>query len=317
MPKISVVVPIYNTRERLLTCLTSLRRQSLPDIEIICVDDASSDGSADIIKELSGHDQRVKLIQHKENKGPGAARNTGIKASSAPYLLSVDSDDFIDERALEHLWEIAHVSDIDVVIFGFRRLDEDGNEVFISSPKPRTRTRKDGINFLKGSPIFCNKMWRRELLVENNIFFPSRRYHEDVATTPRGMYFANSVQYIPEILYNYKERQSSITAQITDRNVVDLFIALDIVHNFLEEEGISGLYAREFQRFIDRNFTYMQKLIENSQVSQQEKKVLMRLCRVTRSGMTQHYFSKLPGWLRKMGAVRQRRRGSSSRIRMK
>ena len=94
MPKVSVIIPVYNTEKYLEKCLDSVCNQTLSDIEIICVDDCSTDNSLNILKEYAQKDNRIKLIEFKENKGAAAARNEGIKAATGEYIGFIDSDDY-------------------------------------------------------------------------------------------------------------------------------------------------------------------------------------------------------------------------------
>ena len=100
-PKVSVIVPVYNTKKYLPKCLDSLIAQTLKDIEIICINDASTDGSLKILQEYALRDNRIKIIDFKQNKGAGAARNTGIDTATGEYIGFVESDDFVDEHMLD------------------------------------------------------------------------------------------------------------------------------------------------------------------------------------------------------------------------
>ena len=97
MPKVSVIIPIYNTEKYLRKCLDSVCNQTLSDIEIICVNDCSTDNSLEILEEYASKDNRIKLIDFKENKGAAVARNAGIDEAKGEYIGFVDSDDFVDE----------------------------------------------------------------------------------------------------------------------------------------------------------------------------------------------------------------------------
>lgn len=115
MPKVSVIIPVYNTARYLRRCLDSVCGQTLQDIEIICVDDASTDGSADILWEYTAQDGRIRCIPHGHNRGCAAARNTGMDAARGTYISFIDSDDWIDAGFLEELATIAEREHIDIV----------------------------------------------------------------------------------------------------------------------------------------------------------------------------------------------------------
>ena len=115
MPKVSVIIPIYNTEKYLRKCLDSVCNQTLSDIEIICVNDCSTDNSLEILEEYASKDNRIKLIDFKENKGAAVARNAGIDEAKGEYIGFVDSDDFIDLDFYEKLYNKAVKSGADCV----------------------------------------------------------------------------------------------------------------------------------------------------------------------------------------------------------
>ena len=116
-PTISIVVPVYNTQRYLQECLDSLLKQSLSDIEIICIDDGSTDGSPAMIDEAASADPRVKAI-HQANAGVSAARNHGLELARGTYVLFVDSDDFIRHDTCELLHKVAERDTADIIVFG-------------------------------------------------------------------------------------------------------------------------------------------------------------------------------------------------------
>ena len=115
MIKISVIVPVYNVEDYLKECLDSIINQTLKEIEILCIDDCGTDNSIDILREYSKKDNRIKIISHKENKGLGPARNTGINEAKGEYISFIDSDDFISKDYYENLYNTAKKYDSDIV----------------------------------------------------------------------------------------------------------------------------------------------------------------------------------------------------------
>ena len=116
MVKVSVIVPVYNNEEYLDKCLSSLTEQSLDDIEIICVNDGSSDSSLDILNRYEQKDNRI-VVLSQENQGAGASRNNGIDIANGEYISFVDADDWLEENALKKLYENAVRNNSDVVLF--------------------------------------------------------------------------------------------------------------------------------------------------------------------------------------------------------
>jgi len=124
-PKISVIIPVYNTEKYLPACLDSVLSQSLQDFEIVAVNDASADGSSRILAEYAARDPRIRIVTHDQNKGLLAVRLTGVRAASGKYLLFLDSDDIFLPRFLENLWKTAEKHQADIVHFPLRILDRD------------------------------------------------------------------------------------------------------------------------------------------------------------------------------------------------
>ena len=203
MLKISVIIPFYNVEEYLDKCLNSVRSQTFKDIEIICVDDCSTDNSYKIAKLHAIDDHRIKIIRHRKNLGLGGARNTGIHCAKGEYIASVDSDDYILPNMLEVLWKEAENSRFDIVCCGFEKVDLSANVLAKSSFADEVIVNtNNSINiFSKINPAFWNKLWRRSLFVENDIFFPEHCYFEDMPTMPRLMAKAINIKTISDRLY--------------------------------------------------------------------------------------------------------------------
>ena len=119
MAKVSVIIPVYNVEPYLKQCMDSVVGQTLKDIEIICVDDGSTDGSLDILKEYATEDSRIQIIEQK-NAGAGAARNNGMRHATGKYLSFLDSDDFFEPRMLEKAYDLAEKDQADFVSIQIR-----------------------------------------------------------------------------------------------------------------------------------------------------------------------------------------------------
>ena len=126
-PKVSVIIPVYNTAEFLRQCLDSIVNQTLQDIEIICVDDGSTDASLDILHEYASNDSRITILTQ-QNKGAGVARNTGMQIAHGEYLAFFDSDDFFDLRLFEKVTRKADATNADIVLFGAKHYNNQTHE---------------------------------------------------------------------------------------------------------------------------------------------------------------------------------------------
>ena len=146
MPKISIVIPVYNVEKYLDKCVQSARHQTLQDIEIILVDDESPDGCPQMCDEYAKQDGRIKVV-HKKNGGLGFARNSGLEVATGEYITFLDSDDFVDLNTYEHLYNIAKANSLDAIYYNFKRFTDE-NEVQPGIATTGKDNRKGGHPFL-------------------------------------------------------------------------------------------------------------------------------------------------------------------------
>ena len=257
-PKISVIVPLFRTEKYVEKCLRSIMRQTFTDFELICVDDCSPDASAAIVERLALEDPRIVLIRHRQNLGLGGARNTGIRAARAEYIASVDSDDHVEENMLGALWEGTRNGHFDVVVCGFVRVDDDNQvisphaqEVKVLDPIPDELSR-----FAISAPAFWNKLWRKSLYTNNNIYFPLHIFHQDSATTPRIYSKARNINFIGGQYYRYLVRGDSTTNTTSDKHLLDRFREVDTVKEFFAEEGLYGEVAGDIRKRIYSGYRF-------------------------------------------------------------
>jgi glycosyltransferase involved in cell wall biosynthesis len=229
-PRFSIIVPVYNTREYVEKCLYSAVNQTERDIEIIIVDDGSTDGSESICSRFAAKDSRIKFFR-KENGGQGLARNYGIMHATGKYILFVDSDDEIDLRLCEIANGAFQKAGADIVSFGLQFETLNGwvtarrsqRKSFISEQPDIFIDAMLDRNFLS-SP--CNKVYKCSLILENDLKFPISRAYEDSLFSKHVAYHAKRVLYIPDILYRAVMRPGSISRKMSINNFV---IAVDLI----------------------------------------------------------------------------------------
>lgn len=216
-PLVSVIVPVYKVEEFLSRCLDSLCRQSLEDIEIILINDASPDRCGEICEQYAAKDTRFKVIYHTENRGLSAARNTGIRQASANYLMFLDSDDWVHEDFCKAPYECAVNHHADMVMFGYQSIRKhliSGDMVTaVGTNVPAGyKTKEEAINLLfNDSGNYCwNKFYRKSLF--HDVYFPDGHLYEDIGTIYKVVWNAKNIYYLPKSLYNYFSRTGSITA---------------------------------------------------------------------------------------------------------
>jgi glycosyltransferase involved in cell wall biosynthesis len=204
LAKISVIVPVYNAEKYLVQCLNSIINQTFKDIEIICINDGSTDNSLKILKEFSEKDSRIKIINQK-NSGVSIARNKGIDTASGDYIFFVDSDDWCELKLFETIYKKAVETNADVVVIAkniFR------NEVIISDTTEKIKyfiNDKKANYFGEVVSVVTDKLIKKDFLKRHNIrFVPGIKFGEDTLFSI-GLVNKNAqIEAIPEILYNYR-----------------------------------------------------------------------------------------------------------------
>ncbi len=257
-PKLSVIIPCYNSEKFLRECLDSLVNQSLKDIEIICVNDASSDKTSEILEEYSKKDGRIKLISHEKNQGLSAARNTGILNSTGEFISFVDSDDYVDGGMMEKLYNKAVTTGAEIVIGNIYLYFEDTGKLEIFRNKRFFTFLSGRVFTLTEYPalVSCIAAWDRiyksELIKDNSVFFPIGLVYEDQIFSIKTMALAKGITVLNEPLYYYrKNRGGSITddEKKNDRYKFDFLEITALSKSFMKEAGIYEILREEYMSY--------------------------------------------------------------------
>lgn len=251
-PVISVIVPIYNVEKYLARCLDSLCRQSFTNIEILLIDDASSDRSGEICEHYAAQDKRFKVFHHAENKGPSAARNTGLRHAVSDFLMFADSDDWVNEDFCKAAYECAIHNRADLVMFGYQYISEQTihskQKNLYNTVAEGFRTHEEALNLsLTGfGMVPVNKLYRKSLF--ENIFFPEGQLYEDTAICYKIIWKAARIYCMNTILYYRFLRPGSITMSKPARKMVrDRFKVCRQQYNDLLDWGF---YSEQLDGFI-------------------------------------------------------------------
>lgn len=225
MEKISVVVPVYNVEEFLESCIKSILAQTYKNLEILLLDDGSTDSSGKVCDEYAKKDNRIKVI-HKKNEGISATRNLGIKISTGEYLVFIDSDDYITKDFCEILYNNLKNTNSDISIVSYCVVDENKKVIYDAAKK--TGLQDDQIVIYKSSAIIkellkqktiknfvWNKLFRKSVICK----FDVGKIYEDISFSIDVFSKASKVVYQNTNCYNYAKRNSSITATITENNL--------------------------------------------------------------------------------------------------
>lgn len=247
-PKISVIVPVYNTGKYLSKCLNSILNQTLKDIEVIVVNDGSKDNSQEIIDEFVSKDSRIISIQ-KENGGLSDARNAGIDKAKGEFIAFVDSDDYIDLAMLEKMYELAERDESEIVLCDLVKVNENGKEFRDLPQSPQLPEKiilvEDFTIFGEMSCFACNKIFKKALF--ENHRFRNGIHFEDIELIPKLVLDSSIISKINEPFYKYFERQDSITKTHTEKGL-DMFVAVNEVTNYFYQSKYNT-FATELKRF--------------------------------------------------------------------
>ena len=241
MKKVTVVVPFYNVEAYIAECLDSLINQTHSNIEILCIDDCSSDNSRDIVSAYATKDSRIKIIRHRKNKGLGGARNTGITNASGDYVCFVDSDDYVSDRFVELLYQAIRSGNSDVAVCNFW-MNQEGvisplrkayeNEVLVIAQNKHNVLEVS----IQINPACTNKMYKRSLIIQNNMLQPEQRYYEGVVFWLKTVFYSSKISTISDRLYYYRQRSGSIMNSHSYKHIDDRFEFIRQIDSFVKND---------------------------------------------------------------------------------
>lgn len=263
MPKVSVIIPVYNVEKYLKKCLDSVIGQTLQDIEIICINDESTDNSLSILRDYEKKDSRIKILTQK-NQYAGVARNNGLKAATGEYLSFLDSDDFFDIHMLEDMYNKAKKDDSDVVVCGFYKYNNHINKI--------TSIAKIPIKFVKKSPFSpldfkdslfdglklnaWTKLFRRKLFTDNDLQFEKCICCNDLTCVCTALALSNKISIInkPYIYYRYNQKDN-LTAN-RNKSIDGFLVAAKGLEENLKKFNIYEVFEKAFVSRIKASFDW-------------------------------------------------------------
>ena len=260
-PKISIVVPVYNVGEYIRDCLNSLVSQTLREIEIICIDDGSTDGSLGILMEYARDDARIKVIT-KENGGPASTRNMGIEMARGEYLMFVDSDDWMEVSTCKLAYDKAQAGNVDLVIFNLFFVYDDNYLRRINFTGKGTY--KTSITYKQIKPLVLNwrisvyaRLYRTEYLRSGNIRFPNGLLFEDCPFMMEALLKARSINVLHKNLYYHRKGVvgSIMWSSRTTEKCFDIFHIAQIIEDKLVGLGKYDEFRWDFFVFKLYHFT--------------------------------------------------------------
>ena len=243
MPKLSVIIPVYNMEKYLAKCIESVLSPSVPDYEIVIVNDGSTDASPAIAESYRECSPSLITVVTTENMGLGSARNTGMAHSSGEYLYFLDSDDYLAPGGIDAIYACLE-EDFDLCIFDSITVDENGRELkYVHGCRPGNEVSLASYpELLLEIPNVWNKIYRRRLFTDHGILFPGRAWFEDLHTVPKLYALAGKILYKPEPWHRYLLRGGSITNSSNAARNLEMIDAVDDLLSFYREQGLYEKY---------------------------------------------------------------------------
>ena len=253
MPKVSIIVPCNNIEPWLGLCMDNLVGQTLDDIEILCIDDKSTDDTLKLLKQYAKKDERIKIISHKKNMGVAAARNDGLRIATGQYIGFVDPDDFVDKDFYEKLYNKAIETEADVV---------KGGVVIVDLQTGKKTVKKDKIKHVSEfSEEFWSAIYRRDFLEHNDIKFNKNLIiGEDTLFLTEVCLKVEKISFVTDTYYNYfYQRPGSLDSRVlSHRQAESIYESVLMRLQLLDK---SSLHKKDLDSFFDRHI--MSQIIYN------------------------------------------------------
>ncbi len=289
MALISVIIPVYNVENYLRECLDSICNQTFEDIEVICIDDGSTDSSLEILKEYQNKDKRFRIFEN-DHEGPSGARNTGLDNAEGKYIYCMDSDDIIELDAFEKLYNLSEEKSLDMVIFKLINFDDETKEKYPTayydmeylseSVKDEVFSYSDIREHVYEVPVSLpGKFFKSEIL--SDIRFVEGIIFEDNPFFVEVLFNCQRIYFLDEYLYNRRVRQKSITT--SNKNFTDFIVVCDMLvditkkyghyyeyREFLYPKILKNMYLRCLQVEEENRQYYFDKMKENLQSKKEE-----------------------------------------------
>ena len=256
MPKVSVIIPVYNVEEYLRECLDSVVNQTLKDIEIICINDGSTDSSLEILKEYAQKDNRFVILEQ-ENQGAGAARNKGLEVAQGEYLYFLDSDDYIIKECLEELYiKITETNSSICICKQFLKNNE--NEISIDDESLKIDWLKNkltftALNFKKNifqiaSIGIYTKLYEKDFIKKSNIKFQNIKTVNDVYFNYVAILSSKKITYINKPLIIYRLRTSNNLTSKRGKSFKNVILAYEEIYKFMLVKNIFKDFKTSFYK---------------------------------------------------------------------
>lgn len=285
MVEISVILPVYNSEKYLKECLDSLLNQTFKDIEVLCINDGSSDKSLEILEEYQKTDNRI-VIVNQENMGVAKTRNEALNQVKGNYVYFMDSDDTLDTNAFKKLHANLKSNDSDLCIM--KAIFVNGNEKY-KFPAFDLDKEFSNVNFDKFTFTYKDikshvlndlfapwlKMYKREFLIDGGFTFPDIKSYSDAPFHVKTMLNAKKISFVPEYLYYYYENDDSLVH--SSSNTINFFTLSDIIEGYLVENNYFDEFKEEFYTFQTSKLVYYMGFADSDEYYTKAKDILTNL----------------------------------------
>lgn len=296
MKKVSIIIPAYNVQDYIGTCLESLVRQTMSDLELLIINDGSTDNTREVIESYREKYPDMIRAFHVENGGAAEARNIGLNEATGEYIGFVDSDDYVREDTYELLYNTAKEKDAEIVCSGYCRV---GVHSIRRMPFGNSKIKAEEVfdkNVFEEPllfdevPYLWNKIFRRDIIQDNNLrFHGDLRIYEDLVFTYEAFRFAKRISRVNEHLYHYVvSRDTSLTYRFTEKRF-DIIHAANLLNDFYKQQGVMTEQVREALLYVILKHVYV---ILNRRTSHSEKKLKLKYCRLIFNYLNE----KFQGW---------------------
>ncbi|SDQ09747.1 glycosyltransferase family 2 protein [Virgibacillus salinus] len=281
-PTISIIVPVYNVETYLEECLSSICNQTKKELEILLINDGSTDNSPTICKEFAKEDSRI-IVIHQDSQGVSAARNTGVQHATGELIGFVDSDDWILPDMFENLQNLMEDNDSDISVCGYARQFGDEVTHFREKNHIITLSQEEALRELFRGKIYrfalWNKLYRRHCF--DNITFPEGRIHEDLAVSYQLFLKADRIVNTSKTGYIYRNREQSILTEKFHKGRIDSYKAWDeIIHTI--NDVYPQLMEEVWMRFIWWSLDNVQTILGQISDKQEANEQFTRISREVR-----------------------------------
>lgn len=250
-PLFSIIIPAYNTKKYIIQCVESFTKQNYENYEIIICDDGSTDGTIELLKKLKNSYKNI-IIELNKHIGAGAARNKGIELARGKYIYFCDSDDFVSNEFFAILCDKIKDEEPDILFFNYNEvINEKINNTVIRE------ITKDKYDFFYTNSCIWSSIYKKSLLIENNIRFPSDIFHQDDAIFFKLIEKANEVKGIGDVLYNYRKfRAGSSMNSKSEKYYNDILIVAEMNFEYFYLNGSKIGFEHIIDAYIGKLFDY-------------------------------------------------------------